>query len=115
MLKLICSVMFITASLIAIPSGASSQDSINPTDLRMLTGEVEMVDSLHSTLLVRWIDDLRTVSKDEMIVTVTKETIITKGTSHIKLDQLNVGDRVSVRYYLTAFSGAKAATIVVKN
>jgi len=91
------------------------QENINPSDIRTVTGEVEMVDSLHSCLLIRWVDDLRTMSKDEMYVSVSKTTSIIKGTSPQKIDQINIGDRVTVRYHHESMGWPRALTIVVKN
>ena len=83
-------------------------------DTKQVMGEILTIDKTHDTITIRWLENIQTLTYDEMIFTVHKDTKVSRGSEPSTLDHLNIGDRVTVRYIHLDYNWPKAVSILVK-
>jgi hypothetical protein len=79
-----------------------------------ISGKVDQIDWIDSTIAVRYSDPLSGVS-DELVIVVPKDTKIMNGSEPKELSDIDQGDPVTVIYYDAGLSGLKARSIMDLN
>lgn len=110
--KIFALIMMVVFSVLLLHTGAVlAQDG----EVTTTSGEVEDVDSENNGLTVKYmIDDINIVYEELHFTNITKETRITKGDETVELDDLQVGDNVTVRYSGRNSAVPKLLTVVVE-
>jgi len=84
-------------SFMVVP-GAFSQEDYQQEDVKTLRGQVTQINWPASTITVRFLQTKGYVSFDEITFFVPGSIHIAKGSSAIGLDQLQIGDQLTIEY-----------------
>lgn len=111
-----CIYRFIVLSIVyfLIAAPCYSQDTIDSSKLRSISGEIVSIQHSNRIIVVRWLQDVTNVFYDEMSFTVANNARIIKRGDTINFDRLSTGDQVNMRYYNDPLEGAKAVNISIK-
>jgi hypothetical protein len=102
------------SAVILIGAGLSSGDLLAyEEEVRIVDGEVTAVDEINRDLTVKYmVDDINIVYEELSFHNIAKNPRIFKGDERIELDDMQVGDNVSVKYIPSRYN---EATDKVKN
>jgi len=100
--------------LVAIMAGSVfAFETIDGKDVSAIDGEVVVLDTADGRMTVRWLQDEIQVLYDQMTLAIGKDTRVMKGTDTITIDDINVGDMVTAKFYRRGYSLPKAVQVIV--
>lgn len=92
-------VMFVVTGMAVISIPAYSQQQAEQQQIaNSVSAEVVLVDTEKSTLEIKTVKDAVAKTYENQTISVLPETKIIKGDAVLKLSELNVGDKVIVKY-----------------
>ena len=116
MLKRIAVILFVLAmslSFSPLQKAFSEEDTFTVESVQTIQGDVTAVDPEHHTVTIHWMNDEVLFTYQDLNLNVTKSTSITKESEPIRLDDLESGDHVTLRYDANAEPLPRAISIVV--
>ncbi len=104
---------FFIIMLVAV-SSIFAFETIDGQDVRSLDGEIVDLDTETNQFTVRWLQDEIQVIYDQKTFKVDEKTRIEKGTDKIRIDDLNSGDNITVKYFERGYDLPLAVSVYVQ-
>jgi hypothetical protein len=112
--------MFVFLLILAISLGFaplreafSREDTLVFESVQTIEGSVQDLDANRNRVTVHWMNDEVLFTYQDVTVNVTDATAILKESETIRLDDLEIGDHVTLRYDANAEPLPRAISIVV--
>lgn len=95
-------------------ASALSDDVIYDSMVETLTGEVSECDPENNRFEIKHLLD-QYFRYEEIVFNVTDKTEMYKGTDKITIEDVNVGDNATVRFYYGEDGAAKIISVIILN
>lgn len=109
----ILSILAISLSFLPLQEAFSREDTLVLESVQTVEGSVQDLDTSHNRVTVHWMNDEVLFTYQDVTLDVTDSTAIIKEGRTIRLDDLETGDHVTLRYDANAEPLPRALSIVV--
>ncbi|MEI7752090.1 MAG: hypothetical protein WCJ71_08380 [Candidatus Omnitrophota bacterium] len=109
----ILSTLALSLNFVPLQEALSREDTLVIESVQTVEGSVQDLDSGHNRVTVHWMNDEVLFTYQDLTLDVTDSTAILKEGRTIRLDDLETGDHVTLRYDANAEPLPRALSIVV--
>lgn len=106
-------VLVVSVCLVPASATAEREETIYFQSIRSIEGSIQNVDTFHNRITVHWMNDDVMLTYEDVTMDVKDSTAILKEAENIRINDLEVGDHVSVRYDANAEPLPRAISITV--
>jgi hypothetical protein len=110
---IILSILAISLSFVPLQEAFSREDTLVIESIQTVEGSVQDLDTSSNRVTVHWMNDEVLFTYQDVTLDVTDSTAIIKEGRTIRLDDLETGDHVTLRYDANAEPLPRALSIVV--
>ena len=106
-------ILVISFGLVPAQVLAEREETIVFESVRSIEGSIQNVDTSRNRIVVHWMNDDVRLTYQDVTMNITDSTVILKEGKDIRINDLEVGDHVSVRYDANAEPLPRAISITV--
>jgi len=107
-------ILFVTLGVVGVVAPVYSQEKAEQSAVTSVSGEVVSVDLVKSAVIIKQIKDPVAMTYENVTVPVSPETKVLKGDATLKLSDLKMDDKVSVKYVTDDKGKQKVESISVE-